>query len=353
MTSETMLAAVLHAPSDLRVEEVPVPQFASGQVLVRVEAAGVCSSDIARIFETGTYKFPLIPGHELAGEVVACANDVEVRLGARVAVFPLIPCGKCPYCLAGLVNVCREYDYLGSRCDGGFAEYVVAPAANLVAIPEGVSYQEAAMAEPMSVALHAMRRAGVRVGQTVVVIGAGTIGLVAAQWARLSGARRVIIIDLIEEKLNAAAELGFEHVINSGSRDPAESVAKLAGETGPEVVIEAVGKSVTFNLAFDLAARRGVVVLMGNIDGELAVPRKRVSSILRKELDVRGTWNSLPGPAPPAEWRTGLEAVAAGRIELARFVTHRYPLSRINEALEFMANAAEPFFKVMILTQQG
>jgi len=353
MKRETMLAAVLHAPSDLRLEEVPVPELGPGEILVKVLAAGVCSSDIARVFKTGTYSFPLIPGHEFAGEVVGAGPGVESpELGARVAVYPLIPCGKCPYCRVGLENVCRQYDYLGSRSNGGFAQYVVAPARNAVVVPEAVSDEEAAITEPLAVALHAVRRAEVRIGRTVAVIGAGTIGLVAAQWARLAGAQDVIIMDLVDDKLKVAEDLGFRHVINSGSTDPVEAVAEITGETGPDVVIEAVGKSATFNLAFDLAGRRGVVLLMGNIDGDLVIPQKRVSSILRKELDIRGTWNSLLGPLPLNEWRTVMTALADGGLRVKRLITHRYPLPKINEALAFMAKGAEPFFKVVILPNE-
>ena len=164
-----MRAYELHGVNDLRREDIEKPEIPSGWVLVQVKASGICSSDIPRIFTNGTYHFPTIPGHEFSGVVAACGEGVpEDRIGKRVGIFPLIPCRTCPQCRQKKYEMCEHYDYLGSRRDGGFAEYVAVPDWNLMELPENVSFREAAMLEPLSVALHAVKRSGVKPGDTAV-----------------------------------------------------------------------------------------------------------------------------------------------------------------------------------------
>ena len=177
MAMETMQALVLHGIGDLRYERVPRPVPGSGEALVRVVAVGVCGSDLPRIFEHGTYRFPLIPGHEIAGVVEEVVGIALRRPGERVTVKPLMPCGECAYCQVGDFAQCRSYDYLGSRSDGGFAEYVRAPQSNLVPVPEGVHMVDASLTEPAAVALHALRQGGVEPGDAVAILGTGPIGM--------------------------------------------------------------------------------------------------------------------------------------------------------------------------------
>ena len=173
-----MKAWVLHGVNDLRFEDVKVPDIGVDEILLSVKAAGICGSDIPRIFYTGTYSYPLIPGHEFAGQVAEIGSGVDKKWqGQRVGVFPLIPCHVCPPCRAGAYEMCRKYSYLGSRRDGGFADYVAVPEKNLIALPEGVSFEEAAMLEPMSVAVHAMRKIRPVLGERIAICGLGTIGL--------------------------------------------------------------------------------------------------------------------------------------------------------------------------------
>jgi len=183
-----MKALVLHGVGDARFEEVPKPAAMPGEALVRVGFCGVCGSDIPRTFVKGTYRFPTICGHEFAGTVEAVGLGVDgYKPGDRVVVFPLLWCGKCAACELGNYVMCEDYDYYGSRRDGGFAEYVSVPPANLVPVPDGVSMEAASMTEPAAVAMHALKRAGGGfVGETVVVFGAGPIGLRRASWSSTS-----------------------------------------------------------------------------------------------------------------------------------------------------------------------
>lgn len=155
-----MKACVLHGIRDLRFEAVATPLLAKGEVLIRIKASGICGSDIPRIFTKGTYRFPTIPGHEFAGQIVAVSEDADRQLvGRKVAVFPLLPCMKCEACQIGEYAQCKDYNYFGSRCNGGFAEYIAVPIWNLVMVPDSLSYEAAAMAEPAAVAIHALRQA--------------------------------------------------------------------------------------------------------------------------------------------------------------------------------------------------
>nr|MCR4787653.1 alcohol dehydrogenase catalytic domain-containing protein [Lachnospiraceae bacterium] len=182
-----MNAYVLHDIGKFDMEDVPVPVPAEGEVLVKVKASGICGSDIPRIFVNGTYSYPLIPGHEFSGEVVGTfegddPEEAEKLIGKRVGVFPLIPCMECPQCKERRFEMCKSYSYLGSRRDGGFAEFVTVPKKNLIMLPDNVSYEAAAMLEPMAVAVHAIRRIKPKKDETVAVCGLGTIGMLVVMF---------------------------------------------------------------------------------------------------------------------------------------------------------------------------
>ncbi len=346
-----MKALVLHGVGDARLESVRKPAPGADEVLVRVGLCGVCGSDIPRIFEKGTYRFPLICGHEFAGTVEGCGEDVTAfAAGNRVTVFPLLWCGKCPACEKGLYAQCSDYDYLGSRRDGAFAEYVVAPARNLIVIPEGVSLEEAAMTEPAAVALHALRRAGGSLeGETVAIFGAGTIGLIAAQWARISGAGRVLLFDIVPEKLELARSVGFDLVFESTTRDPVEVIEEVSGGQGAHLCLEAAGVPATVTQALASAGRGGRVVLLGNPTADVTLPATLISQAMRREISVLGTWNSsytISGSGD--DWHTALAAMDAGKLQVRPLVTHKVSLDQAPEALEMMRTKKEFFGKVLV-----
>ncbi len=328
-----MKAAVLHAVDDLRVEDVPNPVAGDGETVVEVQACGVCSSDVHRIKRDGTYSFPTIPGHEYS------ARDSNGKL---VAVYPLIPCYKCEQCKIGFFQRCRSYNYTGSRCDGGFAEMVRVPTKNLVTAPEGMSAMEAAMTEPAGVAMHAIRAADLQEGQTVFIIGCGTIGLIAAQVTRALGVSRVVLIDIDEKRLELARFLGFGETANAN-----QELVKSLGSTG-DAVVEMVGLSTTYNLAIDLANIGGRVVFTGNIAHDLQVPRDRVSSILRKELTIVGTWNSTALGSEPSDWQQIMRMQAEGKVDLKPLISHVIKLDELPSMINRMAEAKEVFGKVMV-----
>ena len=346
-----MEALVLHGVGDLRLEQIPVPSLAEGEVRVRIGFCGVCGSDIPRIFVKGTYSFPTVCGHEFAGVVDACGPGVEdFAPGDPVAVFPLLWCGTCPACEQGQYVQCHNYDYLGSRSDGAFAEYVVAPVANLIPLPQGVTLEEASMTEPAAVALHALRRAQTSlVGKIVAIFGAGPIGVMAAQWARIMGAAEVLLFDIVAEKLELARHLGFDNVFNSTAEEPLEVVNTRTAGKGAHVCIEAAGVPATYRNALGSTGRGGSVVLLGNPAADVTLSVALISQVMRREVSIFGTWNSdYSAAGNDDDWRTVLQAMASGVLTLMPLITHKVPLADSSDMLHKMRDKSEFYAKVLI-----
>jgi L-iditol 2-dehydrogenase len=337
---EDMLAAVLYSVGDLRLEQAPTPEPGPGQALIRVRACGICASDVARIFETGTYRFPLIPGHEIAGEVERVGSGTRgIAPGTRCTVYPLIRCGVCESCRAGLPNLCDTYDYLGSRSDGGFAEYVAAPAENCIALPRNVSFAAGALTEPCAVALHGVRRAEVQPVDVVAVFGAGPIGIVIGLLCRIAGAR-VVMVDVDERKLAAAREFGLQEGVDGGGG--IQPLREVVGAAGAAVAFEAAGAPGAFRDAASVVGKRGTLVLIGNMSGDVALTRDEYSSLLRREASIVGSWNSVPGRFGRDDWEQVLQLMEEGRLPAERLISHRFPLARVGEALAVMRSGDAP-----------
>lgn len=346
----TMKANVLHGVNDLRFEDVAMPTLKSGEVLVKVRAAGICGSDIPRIFVNGTYHFPTIPGHEFAGEVVDAFDPENKKLiGTRAAIFPLIPCMECNCCKQGKYEMCKNYNYLGSRCDGGFAEYVAAPVWNLAPIPDNVPFEQAAMCEPIAVALHAVRRTNIKLGDNIVIYGPGTIGGLIAQWCRAWGAAKVMLVGNSSSNFSTAKSLGFDLIFNSDDGDPSKWVMEQTGSNGADIAIEAVGCAETLCSCFNSARPGGTVIAVGNPHSDYLLPRDTYWQLLRKQLTVHGTWNSGFDATDKNDWLTVITALSLGQINAEALITHRFPLEKLSEGLEIMRDHKEPFNKVMIL----
>ncbi len=302
-----MKALVLEADKQLTFKEKSMPpDKGDGSILIKVIACGICGSDIPRGFAGGAYHYPLVMGHEFSGIVAEEKDSGIFALGDRVAIFPLIPCRKCGPCQTGDFAQCVDYDYFGSRCDGGFEEYLRIPEANLFKIPPHVNILHAAMVEPAAVALHGIRKLYISAGDTGVVFGGGPIGNMTAQWLRIHGCREVIVVDIDERKLEIARNMGFQ-AVNALNSDPVQHILDLTDGNGAARVVEAVGLPLTFLQAIQVAARFGEVVFMGNIHGNFSIGEKDFSAILRKELTIYGTWNSKIVPKGSDDWTTVLQ----------------------------------------------
>ena len=335
-----MKAYVLHAVNDLRYEDVNIPDCPDGWAIVKVKAAGICSSDIARVFTKGTYHFPTIPGHEFAG-VVEKVNDAQNQnlIGMKVGVFPLIPCRECTQCQEKHYEMCAHYDYVGSRRDGGFAEYVAVPIWNLIPLSESISYTSAAMLEPLSVALHAIKLGSVQKGNSVCIIGTGMIGISAAQWAKKFGASSVTIVGRNENKRNLVENCGAEYKVCRN----VESVGQY------DFVLEAVGNPPSIEMAIHAAKPGGRITFMGNPTGDIIFNQATYWRILRKQLIIQGTWNSAYDGSNPSDWTEAAKALGNGDINVTPLISHKFSQEKLMEGLSLMYNHKEPYCKIMTL----
>jgi L-iditol 2-dehydrogenase/galactitol-1-phosphate 5-dehydrogenase len=297
-----MKAAVLRGVRDLIVTDVPLPDAVGiDPVLVRIGAVGVCGSDVLRYGVGKGYGFPLVLGHEMSGTVEEDSPTRAFRAGDRVAIFPCIPDAADPMTEIGEFTLAERYDYFGSRRDGGLEEFLRVPERNLVRLPAGTSLIAGAMVEPAGVALHAVRKAVVPPNATALVIGAGPIGLFAAQWLRILGVVRVLVSDVDARKRRVAEHLGFETLDATTGPSDELSRAATAGR-GVDIAVEASGLGVTFLQAVHSAAHRGQVVLLGDLSTDVDLPKETVSRILRRELVLRGTWNAVITPRVTNDW---------------------------------------------------
>lgn len=343
-----MKACVLHGIGDLRCEEKLKPKAGKGEVLIKIKASGICGSDISRVYTKGTYHFPTIPGHEFSGIIEELGEDCDAGLlGRKAGVFPLLPCMKCDSCHIGEYAQCIDYNYFGSRCDGGFAEYIAVPVWNLVMVPESLSYEESAMAEPAAVAIHALRQSGVEIGDRVVIFGAGPIGLMLGQWAQAWGAGMVMLIDIDEGKVAFAKEMGFMNVLNSKYSDSLKWINEMTGGMGADLAVEGAGVSSTLEQCLCCVRPFGRIVAMGNPAGEMKLSQKAYWELLRKQLKISGTWNSSFVSLPKNDWTLAVDAMEQGKINVKPFITHRFSLEQCNEAFTMMRDRTAFYNKVM------
>lgn len=347
-----MMAWILHENGRLCFETTEKPVQGEGEVLIRVKAVGVCGSDIPRIYRGGAYFYPLIPGHEFAGVVAETGADVDEGLrGRRVGVFPLIPCGVCGPCRKKQYEMCRNYSYTGSRRNGAFAEYVAVPAKNLIALPEEVSFEEAAMLEPMAVAVHAMRRLPRTKRGAVAVCGLGTIGLLILMFLQEAGLEDVYVIGNKDFQKQSALLLGVspERFCDSRTQDAGSFLAERTGGLGVEAFFECVGRNETINLAVAGTAPGGAAVLVGNPYSSMTFEKDLYWKILRNQLTVTGTWNSSFTNDPDDDWQYVLARLKEGNIRPESLITHRFPLEELILGLSIMRDKTEDYVKVMAL----
>lgn len=310
-----MKALVLESVGKLVYREVDTPIPKIGEVLLKIMACGICSSDFDRCLRTGTYHFPTIPGHEFSGRIESVGEGVDGALaGRRAAVFPLLPCKECDQCKIGAYARCRNYNYFGSRCDGAFAEYIAVPVWNLQLFDDSLDYNVAALCEPASVAYHALS-AGAGAEGEICIVGTGTIGILAGLWAQVQG-RCVTFVCRNERKRSFLRSLGFNSFLDSGKY----------GDVAYPLVLECVGTDDSLLQSVKLIAPSGTIVLVGNPDGDKNLSRKDYWKLLRSEVTLKGVWNSSYASVNN-EWRRVLDALTTNQSTFGKLVTSTFPLS--------------------------
>lgn len=339
-TKIEMKAYVLHGVNDLRYDEINIPECPEGWAIIKVKAAGICSSDITRVFTKGTYHFPTIPGHEFSGIVDSVGSEKDAALvGKHVGIFPLIPCRECPQCAEKHYEMCANYDYVGSRRDGGYAEYVAVPVWNLIELPESISFTSAAMLEPLSVALHAIKLGNIKKGDNVAIIGTGMIGISAGQWAYKFGASKVTVIGRNENKRALVEKCGLVYKICT-NKDEIDQY---------DFVLEAVGTPSAVEMAINGATSGGTVLLMGNPSGDIKFSQNLYWRILRKQLTIKGTWNSSYDGTNPSDWTDAVNAIANNDVNVESLISHIFSQDQVKDGLNLMKEHKEPYCKVMTI----
>lgn len=314
-----MKALLLSEYKKLEVADLPQPQPGADEVLVRVEACGICGSDVHGYDGTSGRRIPpIVMGHEAAGTIAAVGAAVEgYKAGDRVTFDSTVYCGQCEYCRRGEVNLCDRRQVVGVSCGdyrraGAFAEYVVVPQRILYHLPEGLSFPEAAMLEAVSVALHAVRLSELKGGETALVVGAGMIGLLTLQAARAGGAARVIVADIDATRLKLAKEMGADEVLQLSGAELVAEIMKLTGNKGVDVALEAVGRNETVSVAIDSVRKGGTVTLIGNISPEVTLPLQKV---VTRQLCLQGT------AASAGEYPQAIELMMQGKILVKPLIT--------------------------------
>ena len=354
---KTMRAVVVHGPQDYRLEERPVPTPGPGELLLRTDAVGVCASDLkcyhgAEKFWGGEHKpawaeTERIPGHEFVGTIVAADENAlqtrKVNLGDRIACEQIVPCNDCLYCDRGGYWMCEVHDMFGFKgFDGAMAEYVLVPERALIhQVAPGLPGHHAAFSEPLSCAMHAVERANIKFEDTVVIAGAGPIGLSAIAGTRQKNPLRIIALDMVPEKLELAEACGADVVINIAEDDAVARVKELTGGYGADVYIEATGHPSAVSQGLNLLRKLGRFIEYSVFKDRTSVDWSIISD--DKELDVLGAHLG------PHCWPGAIKLIEDAKLPVERICTHQYPLEQFQDALDMVGDSSGASVKVSIL----
>jgi len=338
-----MKAAVLYGVRDLRLEDVPKPEFSDNEVLIRVNACGICGTDIHIYRGEWKTNTPIILGHEFSGVIADVGREVKgLNVGDPVVAEPNIPCGSCYFCRMSERNYfCENLEATGVTVNGAFAEYVKVVASNVYKLPKGYNLDEAALIEPLACCVRGIDQAKIKVGDTVAIIGAGPVGLILLQLALQSGASMVIQTDMEDSRLSLAKDLGADHTINVTKEDPVESIKELTGGYGVDVAIEAVGKPEAITQAMRATRRGGRLVIFG-VSPEDAVWKVRPFELYDKELTIKTSYRS------PYTFQRAVKIAVSGLVRLKPLISHVFKLDEIHGAFEVAEKRLEGAVKVLV-----
>ncbi len=341
-----MRAAMLYGIQDLRVEDVVKPQISSGEALVRVKAATTCGTDL-KIFHRGyvgkVIKLPTIFGHEWAGDVVEVGEDVKwLEPGMRIRAGNSAPCLKCHMCQRGKYNLCEDMLWLW----GAYAQYIRVPSrtirVNTQRIPDGVTYEEAALTEPLACVLHGAEEVGIKLGDTVAIIGAGPIGLLHMLVARKLGAAKIIVSDLVDDRLALAKKLGADETINPKTEDPVQGILRCTRGKKADVVIEAIGLPSTWEQALRMVANGGKVLEFGGCPPGTRI-NVNAESLHYGEVTIMGAFHTTP-----LHFNKALKLISSGTLNVKPLITRKMSLEKIPEAFEMLTDSKSDL-KIAIL----
>jgi L-iditol 2-dehydrogenase len=341
-----MKALVLKAHRRFAVEDVATPSPEADEVLIRVRTCGICGSDVHGIDgSTGRRIPPLVMGHEAAGDIAGTGEGVSGwNPGDRVTFDSTLYCGRCWHCLRGEVNLCEQRRVIGVSCaeyrrDGAFAEFVAVPARSLYRIPDNVTFDQAALVEAVSVAVHAVGRTPLATDSRVAVIGTGMIGLLIVQVLKARGCASIIAIDVDESRLEMARRLGATEAIHSGSPDVKEKVSQLTEGRGADAAFEVVGLGETLKMAVDCVRKGATITLVGNLRPTVDLP---LQTVVTRQLTLIGTCASA------GEYPEALGLIAGGKVDVTTFVSATSPLEGGAQWFERLYAGEKGLMKVLL-----
>lgn len=347
----TMKAAVLFANQDIRYADYPTPAVKPGTVKIHVKVCGICGSDVPRVLSNGAHFYPIVLGHEFSGIVEEVGEGVtKVQKGDTVSCAPLIPCNHCEDCAQGHYSLCKHYSFIGSREQGGMAEYVVIPEANVVPYDPSIPFTTAALFEPATVALHGVFCNGFQGGGDVAVLGCGTIGIFTVEWARLLGAKRVVAFDIDDNRLSLAKRVGAEVGVNTLAKDYDRQVADLTEGRGFDYVFEAAGNPSTIKLAFEIAGNKSHVCCIGTPHADVLFSPSLWEQMNRKEFLLTGSWMSYSAPFPGKEWQLCQHYMQTGEFKFDPAIIYKtYPFKDVGKAFAEYLHPQNVHGKIMLL----
>ena len=328
-----MKAAVLEENKVVKIKNLDMPDIKENEVLVEVKYSGVCGSDIVRLFNNGARFYPIVLGHEFSGLIAKVGSKVEnIKLNDKVAVAPLEPCMKCVDCIKGHFSQCKNYSFIGSRKQGAWAEYIAVNSKNIVRLPEEVSLKEGAFFEPLTVALHGLSLIDYPVNKKIAILGVGTIGALVLQCVNSSVQKEITAIDINDEKLELALELGASKIYNPLKNDKENNLYDY------ELVIETSGVPQNFKNALNIVGNKGTVLFIGTPHGNVEYSPSEFENINRKELTLKGSWMNYSNIFPGEEWEMANKLFEKKKIKIDKLIAKLCKLDDFPDAVNKLGN---------------
>ena len=341
-----MKVAVYYRNDDIRLEERPLPSISDNEILVKMKACGICGTDVMEWYRIK--RAPRVLGHEMAGEIVELGRNVDgFRKGDRVFVSHHVPCYKCHYCKQGNYTACESL-HAGNYDPGGFSEYIRAPEENVkygtFILPEGLSFDDAAMIEPLGCVVAGQNLIGLKKGQTVLIIGSGISGILHLQMSKLISGAKVIVTDISEDRLNKAVEFGADHVLDAG-RFTIERLKRLNDNRLADVVIVCAAAKQAVENAVAAVGRKGKILFFAVPEGDITIPSQ---SFWRDEISVLFSYG-----AGPDDIRTAIDFIDKGLVHAGKMITHRVPLSEIVKGFKIVSDAKSSLKVIVVPDNQS
>ncbi len=342
--------AILVTPGTMQIQDAPMPEPKEDEVLLKVEYVGICGSDIHG-FESGPFIPPKDPnqkiglGHECGGTVVGVGSKVKkIKVGDRVNIEPGVPCGKCRFCLSGHYNICPDVDFLATQPNyrGALTNYITHPEALTYKLPDNMDTMEGALVEPAAVGMHAAMEADVKPGKRIVILGAGCIGLMTLQACRVMGATEIVVVDMIEKRLNMAKKLGAMEIINGGKEDTVARAKEILGDLGADIVFETAGARATAAQTTKLVMRGGRIMIVGTVPGDTPVNFLSINREVKIQTVFRYA-NNYP---------MTIEAISSGRFDVKSMVTDIYDYKDVQRAFEESLSRKSEIIKGVIKVEE-